>query len=47
MKCVPIGEILFMFFSGINMKNRYKIVRVLCAKNFLCQKYVVFLITDF
>ena len=28
--------------SGINMRNKYKFVFVLCAKNFVCQKYVVF-----
>ena len=28
--------------SGINMKNRYKIVLLLCAKYFAFQKYVVF-----
>ena len=33
--------------SGINMKNRYKIVLVLFAINFVCQKYVVFQKTDF
>ena len=33
--------------SGIHMKNRCKIVLVLYAINFVCQKYAVFQKTDF